>query len=440
MHPKMLGPGLLGMRVLLPDMGGCELAERAVVVGAGIIGLMAAYHLRRRGLDVTVLDRGEPGMACSFGNAGFICPSLCAPLPAPGLVGRSLRWMLHRQSPLYIKPGALPQISGWLLDFWRHCNAQDHEAGLAAMLTLNQRTLALYDALAADGVSFEMHDRGLLVVFLRQEELAQELAELRKVEPYGFPAPQVLDREQVLGEEPSLSQQVVGGVLLPAERHVEPGSLSRGILRWLVDAGVEVRHPAEAEVFETRGDTVVAVQAGGQRVHGDLFVLAAGAWTGRLAALLGVHLPIQAGKGYSVTFTSPNLQFRHALYFGDTKAVLSQYDGSLRIAGTMEFSGFNTNLDQERISGLRSAARSYLRAELHGASESEWTGMRPMTPDGLPVIGRLPRYRNAFVSTGHAANGVFMAPASGDVLAQMAVDGQADVDMHAFDALRFAAR
>lgn len=184
----------------------------------------------------------------------------------------------------------------------------------------------------------------------------------------------------------------------------------------------------------------MAVRVGRERIRGDLFVLAAGAWTRRLAALLDVRLPIQAGKGYSVTFASPNLTFRHALYFGDTKVVLSQYDDALRIAGTMEFSGLNTTLDRERIRGLRAAARRYLRADLQGAAESEWTGMRPMTPDGLPAIGRLPAYRNAFVSTGHAANGIFMAPASGEVLAQVVVDGQAAFDIAAFDPLRFARR
>lgn len=416
------------------------MADRAVVIGAGMIGLLAAYSLRKRGLDVTVLDKGDAGMACSFGNAGFICPSLAAPLPGPGLVGRSLRWMLHGESPLYIKPSALPETYGWLLHFWRRCNARDHEVGLDAMLALNRRTLALFDALAADGVEFEMHKDGLLFVFLQEQDLADELAELRKVERASFPAPLPLSREETLAQEPGLSDQVVGGVLLPAERHLEPLSLSRGLVRWLAGAGVEVRERTAVETFERQGDDVLAVRAAGERFAGDLFVLAAGTWTRQLASQLGVPLPIQAGKGYSVTFTEPNLTFRHALYFGDTKAVLSTYDGSLRIAGTMEFSGMNEFLDRERLRALRSAVRRYLRKDLQGEAEQEWTGMRPMTPDGLPIIGRLAPLRNVFVTTGHAANGIFMAPASGELLADLAVEGKCSLDASPFDPMRFAAR
>ena len=412
---------------------------RAVVVGAGMVGLHAAYALRRRGLEVTVVDKGEAGMACSFGNAGLVCPSLSAPLPAPGLVGRSLRWMLQRDSPLYIKPGALPETLGWLLAFWRHCNAQDYSQGLLAMLGLNQRTLSLYDMLTADGVEFEMHRQGLLFAFTREGDLVSELDELREVAQFGLPAPQVLAHAEVLAEEPNLSDRVVGGILLPAERHVEPHSLSRGMVRWLAARGVDLRQQSEVQAFEHKGDAVVAVQTASGRIEGDLFVLAAGVWTRRLAAMLGSHLPIQAGKGYSLSLSSPNLQFRHALYLAGTKVVLSPYEDTVRLAGTMEFSGMNARLDTVRLDGLRSAARNYLREELRGATESAWTGMRPMTPDGLPIIGRLPRYRNVFVSTGHGANGIFMSPTSGELLADLAVDGESAIDPTPFDPVRFTA-
>ena len=414
------------------------MADRAIVVGAGMVGLLAAYALRRRGLDVTIVEKGEAGMACSFGNAGFICPSLSDPLPAPGLVRRSLGWMLQRESPLYIRPGALPHTLGWLLSFWGHCNARDHERGLEAMLALSRRTLALYDALAADGVAFEMHSHGLMFAFLDEDALKTELRELRKVEAFDFPAPEILSREAALAAEPSLSDRVVGGILLPVERHVEPHSLSQGLLNRLKEMGVEVHEHAPVQAFQREGRAVRAVRAGGERFAGDIFVLAAGAWTAGLASLLGARLPIQAGKGYSITFTQPSLAFRHALYFAGTKAVLSPYADAVRIAGTMEFSGLDTRLDPARLRGLRAAVRRHLRADLGGATETAWTGMRPMTPDGLPAIGQLSPFENVFVSTGHGTNGIFMAPASGELLADLALMGGGDVDAAAFAPDRFA--
>ena len=414
------------------------MAKQAVVIGAGMIGLMTAYYLRGNGLDVTIVDEGEPGLGCSFGNAGLICPSLSAPLPGAGLVGQSLIWALHGDSPLYIKPSAAPRLLGWLLAFWSHCNQREHEAGLAAMLSFNLRTIELYDRLKADGVEFEMHDEGLLFAFLDEKGLDQEFTELRKIERYGFPAPQRLDRDDMHAAEPKLSDQVVGGVLLPAERHVQPRSLSLGMVRRLQDAGVEFRSHTRVDGFDMRSGAIATANADRERIGGDLFILSAGVWTRQLAAMAGVGLPLQAGKGYSVTLPATGEPFRHALYLGDTKVVLSQYRGEVRIAGTMEFSGYNTRLDAARIRGLRSAAARYLRANLPGGQEQEWTGMRPMTPDGLPIIGQLPGIANAFVSTGHSTNGVFMAPVSGEAMAQLAIQGKTETDIKAFDPRRFA--
>ena len=417
-------------------LGGLELAKQAVVIGAGMIGLMTAYYLRGNGLDVTVVDAGEPGMGCSFGNAGFICPSLSAPLPGPGLVLHSLLWALRGDSPLYIKPQALPRLLPWLLRFWGHCNESEQDAGLAAMLAFNLRTVELFDRLRADGVAFEMHEEGLLVAFLDEQGLEREFRELRKIERHGFPAPQRLDRDAAQALESNLSDRVVGGVLLPAERHVQPRSLSLGLMRHLEQVGVEFRANTRVDGLDLRDGKIAAATAQRERIGGDFFLLTAGVCTRQLAAMANVRLPLEAGKGYSVTLPAMGEPFRHALYFGDTKVVLSQYRDEVRIAGTMEFSGYNTTLDAKRVHGLRKAAARYLRA-LPDERGRAWTGMRPMTPDGLPVIGRLPGVTNAFVSTGHSMNGVFMAPVSGEALAELILDGKTRADIGAFDPRRF---
>jgi len=411
---------------------------RVVVVGAGIVGLMTAYALRKRGLEVTVLDRGQAGMACSYGNAGFLCPSLSGPLPAPGLVGQSLGWMLKPRSPLYIRPSSALRLSPWLLDFWGHCNREDYDRGLHAMLSLNRRTMSLWDALAADGVRHEAHRDGLLFAFTAEHELQIELRELRRVAAYGLPEPQELDQAQVHAAEPNLAQRVIGGILLPGEGHVEPRSLSRGLVAKLGEMGAVVREGVEVRGFERSRDDVCAVRTDQEPVPCDLVVLAAGVWTKSLAALVGGRLPLEAGKGYSITYRKPSQTFRRPIYFAGTKAVLTPFDDAVRIAGTMEFSGVNQRLTRRRVAGLRAAVHRHLHQELRGAGEVVWTGMRPMLPDGLPAIGRIGVLGNVFVSTGHAANGIFMAPTSAELLADLIVDGGSAIDARPFDPERFA--
>lgn len=436
--PRAMRGGPSPDRDFLCGYGRCRIIAQAVVVGGGIIGLMAAYALHKRGLEVTVLERGEAGMACSYGNAGFICPSLSSPLPAPGLVGQSLRWMLQASSPLHIRPASALRLSPWLIDFWRHCNQEDFDRGYDAMLALNRRTMALWDALAADGVRHEGYREGLLFAFTDEHALRCELKELQQVTAYGMPEPRVLDRAQVHKEEPNLAERVVGGILLPGEGHVEPSSLSLGLLAKLWDMGVHVREHVEVQGFERRTGDVRAVLTDQGPVPCDLVVLAAGVWTKSLAVLVGGRLPLEAGKGYSITYRESNLTFRRPIYFAGTKAVLTPFDGTVRIAGTLEFSGENLRIIRRRVAALRAAVHLHLREELRGAGEVVWTGMRPMLPDGLPAIGRIGKVGNVFVSTGHAANGIFMAPTSAELLADLVVDGGSAIDARPFAPERFA--
>jgi D-amino-acid dehydrogenase len=414
--------------------------KQNVVVGAGVIGLLCAYEIRRRGGEVLVIDKGEPGGGCSRANTGWVVPSFSSPLPAPGLVATSLKWMLRADSPLYIKPGAIPSMAGWLWQFWRRCNERDHAAGLAAVSELSRHTVAGFDAIAAEGVDFEMHDDGLLCAFATSSGYEKTLSALRAIDDAVGLELHALSAASVTEREPHLRGNVVGGIFVPGERHVRPETLNAGLVAWLTDAGVEVRSGVEMLGVRHHRRAVDGLETTAGFIAADSLLLAAGAWSGLLARELDVRLPMQAGKGYTITVESPALELGGPLYLPERKIVTSPYDGALRIGGTMELSGINVDLDRRRLAGIRRGAEAFLPGCFAGGHRQEWVGMRPLTPDGLPVIGRAPGYDNVYLATGHAMLGVTLGPPTAAAVADLMLEGRTDVPVAPFDPARFASR
>lgn len=410
---------------------------RIVIVGGGIIGLCAAYSLHKRGWDVTVLDAGQPGGAASAGNAGWIVPALSGPVPAPGLTRTSLGWMLRRDSPLFIKPRFDSALLRWLALFWRRCNATDYAAGLAATMELNRRTMPLFDELRASGVAFEMHADGLLMVYRSAADLEHDRSELDFLRPFGL-VPEPLDRARVHEEEPALVDDVVGGVLFPDERHVRPDELASGLVAHLSARGVEIRSRTAVIGFERSGHQLTRVQTSAGPVRADAVLISAGAWTPAVARLAAVRVPIEAGKGYSLDYAPPPVPVRRPLYLHGTRVAVTPLRGMVRLAGTMELSGVNDRLPPNRVAAIARAGARFLRdwPSEPGVARA-WTGMRPMTPDGLPVIGFAPGIRNLVVASGHAMLGVTLAPATGEAVADLLSGGQVPAVLEPFDLARF---
>jgi D-amino-acid dehydrogenase len=393
---------------------------------------------------VTVLERGAPGGACSAGNLGWICPVHSDPLPAPGLAAASIRWMLRGDSPLYIHPPALPRLAAWLWRFWRHCNRRDYQRGLEALARLNRTTLERYDSLAGDGVRFEIHRSRLLMVALGAGKIEESLGESRIMERWGHPPPERLSAAQARELESGLSPTIAGGLLYEEERHVRPDTLCAGLAAELPRRGVEVRSGAEVTGVERRGGRVAAVltrrgdsAAASGRLEADRFLISSGAWSGPVARLFGFRLPMQAGKGYSVTLRRPGCRVGRPLYFGDHNAGGTPFDGALRLGGTMELSGLNQRLDGRRVAAIRRAAELYLPAVFAAEAGEEWVGMRPITPDGLPAIGRAPGLENVFVAAGHGMLGMTLGPATAAVVAGLIAGGGGGEDLRPFDPARF---
>ena len=253
--------------------------KHVIVIGAGAVGLITAYHLRRDGADVTLIDARQTGRGAAEVNAGWIVPAEAAPVPGPGMIGKSLKWMLRRDSPLYIRPSLDPVFVRFMLGMWRSCTAAAQRAGFEAHLRLAQGTVEAYDEYRADGMDFELRHDGLLMAFTDRDNLEHHRALLDLAERFNR-EPQVLIGDAVRAYEPKLSDAVYGGVVFPHEEHLDPHALMRSLHRRLVELGVRIVEHAPLAGVRTDRDRVTEITAGEERIRADAYVLAAGAWTG----------------------------------------------------------------------------------------------------------------------------------------------------------------
>jgi D-amino-acid dehydrogenase len=411
---------------------------KTVIIGGGTIGLLSAYELRRRGREVVIIEKGEFAHGASLGNAGWITPSLSGPVPAPGLIAESIRWMLKPDSPLYISPAAVPGMLGWLLSFWRHCNKKAYQAGFTALAELNQRTMSDFEALQAAGMDFRLYREGLLFVGLGDATLSQLFAEFEELASYGLGEPIRFSRDETLAREPGLRPEIAGSVLMPEERHVRPESLNAAALDWLRNQDVELLSDTAVTGFSLENGKVAAVRTTSGTVEADQVLIATGAEAAALSRKLGARVPMQAGKGYSVTIDKPKLSVSGPMYMQEARVAVTPLDGALRVAGTMELSGVNNNLDRRRLTGLKNAASRFMNGWEQGERTVEWVGMRPMLPDGLPAIGRLPGSRNAFIASGHAMLGITLGPTTAAAIAELMNEEESAFNLKPYDPARFA--
>ena len=418
---------------------------RVGIVGGGVIGLCTAYYLRKLGADPVLVESSTLGSGCSYGNAGWVFPSKSTPLAKPGLTVQSLKWMLLRDSPLHIKPSNLLALAPWLMRFRSFCNHAEQMRGIAAFAALNAVTMERYDELAADGMQFEYSESGLLMAFRNFDEAEATRKEVELVAAAaatlgtasGASSCQALNETELYEREPMLRPGFRFGLFLDEGRHVRPESVTGGLGSLLRESGVEIHQGATATGFRSEKNRVTAITTSQGDLEVDAVVLAAGAYTAPLSRMLECPIPLIAGKGYSVTIEQPTNQLRQPLLLGDGLIGLSPFKGALRFAGTLELSGTDNRMDAARVRSIR---RHVSRAlDIPEASEGgrAWMGMRPMVPDSLPVIGKLPSRENVYVNTGHQMSGITVAPSSGWALAGLMLEGKAGVELDAFSAERF---
>lgn len=397
--------------------------SKVAVIGGGIIGLSIAWELHRRGEEVIVLDSRSAGMAASAVNAGWVSPAM-GPVPGPGLVGTSIKWMLNPESPLYIRPRLNKSFLAWLYRFWRACNSKAYEAGVEATGELGRGTMEIMDQWVADGIEFEMHQYGLLYAFRERAHMEEELKAFETWATYGYSQPNPLFGDDLLAEEPVLTPELTSGFLVKEERTVQPITLVQGLIAKLQEAGVEIRNGAPVVDMEVSQKKVVAVRTPSERIEADKFLIAAGAWTGEIGKLAGAKLPIEAGKGYGLDFRPAPVKPKSSIYLPDARIAVTPFDNGLRLSGTMELSGISDTVTARRVGAIEKGGKRFLNGFPQETKPTQvWAGMRPMAPDGLPVLGNVDGFSNLTVASGHAMLGVTLAAVTAVHMADLISSG-----------------
>jgi D-amino-acid dehydrogenase len=393
-----------------------------VVVGGGVIGLCAALYAARAGCRVVLLERGGPTSdSCSLGNAGMVVPSHVIPLAAPGMVAAGLRLLADPEGAFALRLSAGPELWAWLWRFHRAATAA-HVARAAPLLArLNLEGRAGFQELAAEtDNAFGLTERGIVMVCRTEAALAEEGRLARLAEAQGVPA-QMLDARELAALDPACPLAGVGGVLFPRDCHLAPEALVATLRTLATRAGVEIRWESPVTDWRVRSGRLVAARTPGGDVAADDFVLAAGTATGRLARGLGLRLPLQGGKGYSITLPAPPRLPRLPAILVEARLAVTPMGAGLRFAGTMELGGREGEVEPGRVRGMRRAVPRYYpdlrESDLEGPPV--WSGLRPCTPDGLPYLGRTQRHPNLIVATGHAMMGVSLAPITGKLVADL---------------------
>jgi D-amino-acid dehydrogenase len=411
----------------------------AIVIGSGVIGTSCAYFLVRSGWQVTLLDRGELGRGSSHANCGFICPSHILPLAEPGMVGKGLKSLFQRNSPFAIKPRLDPALWSWLLRFAARCNERDMISAGRGIQPLLVSSLALYhELIEREALDCEFASRGLLLAYCSQQEMESYAATDRLMSAaFACPARR-LDHDALLELEPALKPGLAGGWYYHDDAHLRPDKLMRAWRQVLESRGVTTRANCAVRGFVARNGRASAILTEQGELPADVFIVATGAWTPLLNESLGCRIPIQPGKGYSLTMPRPAICPKIPLIFPETRVAVTPFQSGYRLGSTMEFAGYDDSIRPQRLQLLKDGAAPYLREPYCEPVQEQWFGWRPMTYDSLPVIDHSPRFENVVIAAGHNMLGLSMAPATGQLVAELVNGAPPHLDPAPYRVGRFA--
>lgn len=405
----------------------------AIVVGAGIVGLSAAWFLQERGVDVTVVDRVGVAAGASWGNAGYIAPGLTIPLNEPRILRYGLRWLPKRDAPLRISLSSDPSLWRFLMRFAANCRSSSWERAVRANLALSEKCLDAYDVLVSNGVDAPLNDAPVTALFRRSGDAEELLEELQRFRDAGGHSASIttLTGAEVREQVPLASDAASVGVQVRGQRYLDPGRFVQALGRSVVERGATLL-PEEVTDVEGDGGGVTLPTRSGSGLTADVAVIATGAWLSRLVGRW-VRVPVQAGRGYS--FTVPvDRPVLGPVHLPDARVACTPLNGKLRVTGTMELRDPDAPVSAARVDAIAEAARPYFDRVRWEERSEEWVGPRPLTPDGRPLVGQVSQ--GVFVAGGHGMWGMTHGPATGRLLAEQITTGKQPVALREFDPTR----
>lgn len=412
---------------------------QVTIIGGGIIGLNCAYYLQKEGYAVTVIERGDITNNCSFGNMGYISPSHFVPLASPGIIKEGLRHMMSSSSPFYVKPRLNLDLLRWGIKFWKSSNAATVKKNAPHLNNILQLSRQLVNDMRAElGSGFEMEEIGCFMMYksTATENFEMQLAD--DAEKFGLKVER-LDAAGVQALEPEVEVNVRGGVLYKDDCHFNPGKLMAVLKNFLAEKGVQFQLNTTVTGFEKHGEQVTAVITDKGKFNCGELILAAGSWLPVVSKMMGISLLLQPGKGYSHTYSHVEKNIHYPAILVDGRCAITPWGRKLRIGGTMEISGINDKVLVKRMEGIYKSALSFypgLSIDIP-ATDKIWHGLRPVTPDGLPYIGRHSTISNLTIAGGHAMLGISQATGTGKIVTELLQGKKTAIDIQAFSPQRF---
>jgi D-amino-acid dehydrogenase len=409
------------------------------VIGGGVIGLSSAYYLNKAGYNVTVIERGDITDGCSFGNMGYISPSHFVPLASPGIISQGLKWMLSPTSPFYIKPRLSMDLMQWGYHFWKSSNATTVQKNSPHLNNILQLSRKLINELRKQiGDDFEMEEIGCLMMCKQQTTLDHEFHLADDAEKLGLKVDRLL-KDDVQKLEPNVEVNVAGAVLFKDDCHFNPGKMMSSLKLYLQSNGVQFKLNTTVTGFEKSNKKISAIITDKGKFNCSEVVLATGSWLPAVAKMMGIKLLLQPGKGYSYTYPFIEKNIKYPAILVDGRCAITPWGNKLRIGGTMELSGINNKVLVKRMEGIYNSAKDFypgLKIDFP-PTDKIWNGLRPVTPDGLPYIGKHSLYENVVIAGGHGMLGNSEGTGTGKLVSEIVNNKTTSIDIRAFRVERF---
>jgi D-amino-acid dehydrogenase len=408
-----------------------------LIIGGGIIGVSCAAQLAQVGARVTLLEQSTIGSGCSYGNAGWMTPCFAMPLPMPGMMLKSLRWLLDAESPLYIKPQPSLNLLYWLTRFLQSMNTNQAKRSIQGLVELSLLSLEEYKKLNQKYPgAFAFEQKGLLMVGQTEEGVQSAVQEMNLVSAYNVPG-QKLSADEIKAMEPALTGPLRGGVYFPAEAHAEPLKTVQILAQQAKEHGAEILENVEVLSFQKKNSTIESLETTRGKFRASNYVLATGSWSKSLANQLELRIPILGGKGYSLIVPKLEPNPKHPIMLIEKKIAITPRTNDLRIAGTLELVDQDFSITPRRVQAIIKGARQFLNLPAEPKIQELWRGLRPCTPDGVPLIGPHARFSNLILACGHQMLGLQSGIGTGILVSEILGMKKTNVDLSIFNPTRF---